>query len=67
MNDLTWTACDDSTTFIKEVVSFFEGNESVVAYGYSQGDGLPDDWKLFDASTGKLTQNGQVYLTAIGI
>jgi len=65
MNDLDWTACEDPTTFIKETVKYLEGNPNVIAYGYSNGDGLPDGWKLLD-SNGKITANGQTYLTALG-
>lgn len=65
MNDLSWTLCEDPTTFIKETVTYLEGSDMVVAYGYSNGDGLPESWKIFDGSGG-LSANGQTYLTALG-
>ena len=65
MNDLSWTACDDPAAFITEVVAYFEAEPNVVAYGYSNGDGLPESWKLFDVS-GVLTAAGQTYLSALG-
>ena len=65
MNDEEWTACEDPVSFIKETVQYLEGEERVVAYGYSNGDGLPEDWKLFDGQ-GEITANGKVYLEALG-
>ncbi|GAB7344565.1 hypothetical protein MBLNU457_3064t1 [Dothideomycetes sp. NU457] len=51
-------------TFINDVVAFFQGNDSVVAYGPSNGAGLGDVWPLTD-SNGALTHSGQTYIDAI--
>ncbi|KAK3676960.1 hypothetical protein LTR78_003165 [Recurvomyces mirabilis] len=63
-----FTACTDQgqiDQFINDVVSYFESNSNVVAYGPSNGDGLGTVWPLTDASTGALTPSGQTYLNAI--
>ena len=65
MNDLEWTLCEDPTTFIQETVKYLEGSDMVVAYGYSNGDGLPESWKIFGGS-GELSENGKTYLAALG-
>lgn len=59
--------CTDQSeidTFINDVVAFFQGNDSVVAYGPSNGAGLGDVWPLTD-SNGALTHSGQTYINAI--
>ena len=64
----SWAPCTDQTqinTFINDVVSYFESNDDVVAYGASNGEGLGDVWPLTDSSTGKLTESGTTYLNAI--
>ena len=63
----SWAPCTDQTqinTFINDVVSYFESNDDVVAYGPSNGNGLGDVWPLTDSS-GALTTSGQTYLNAI--
>ncbi|KAK5134192.1 hypothetical protein LTR08_006852 [Meristemomyces frigidus] len=63
-----WAPCTDQdqiNTFINDVVKYFEGNDNVVAYGPSNGEGLGDVWPLTDSSTGSLTTSGQTYLNAI--
>lgn len=65
MNDADWTGCEDPEGFIRDTVAYLEGEEKVVAYGYSNGDGLPEEWKLFDQQGG-ITENGKVYLQALG-
>ena len=55
VDNVTWTPCvvaHEIKTFIQDVVAFLQGNQSVVAYGYSDGDGLGD-------------ASGRVYLDAI--
>ncbi|KAK5109873.1 hypothetical protein LTR62_006480 [Meristemomyces frigidus] len=64
----SWQPCTDQTqinSFINDVVSYFEGNDNVVAYGPSNGAGLGDVWPLTDSNTGELTASGQTYLNAI--
>ena len=68
VDDQTWTPCTDSDeikSFIQDVVAFLQGNESVVAYGYSNGDGLGTTWPMIDSNTGDMTPSGQVYLDTI--
>ncbi|KAK5111708.1 hypothetical protein LTR85_011753 [Meristemomyces frigidus] len=63
-----WEPCTDQdqiNSFINDCVSYFQGNESVVAYGPSNGEGLGDVWPLTDSSTGELTTSGTTYLNAI--
>lgn len=67
VDDQTWTPCTDPEeikSFIQDVVTFFQGNESVVAYGYSNGNGLGAAWAMID-SNGAITTSGQVYLDTI--
>jgi len=62
-----WAPCSDQgeiNTFINEVVAFFQGNDSVVAYGPSNGLGLGNVWPMTDSS-GALTATGQTYINAI--
>ena len=64
----TWQPCTDQGQidgFINDVVKFFEGNSSVVAYGPSNGEGLGDVWPLFNQQTGALSASGQAYLNAL--
>ncbi|KAK3170265.1 hypothetical protein OEA41_009652 [Lepraria neglecta] len=68
VDDVTWAPyvdADEIKMFIQEVVAFLQGNESVVAYGYSNGDGLGDVWSMIDSTTGAITASGQGYLDAI--
>ena len=68
VDDQTWTPCTDPVeikTFIQDVVAFLQANESVIAYGYSNGDGLGSAWPMIDSSTGTITASGQVYLDVI--
>ena len=68
VDDQTWTPCTDADeikTFIQEVVAFLQGNESVVAYGYSNGNGLGTVWPMINSDTGAITASGQVYLDTI--
>ena len=63
-----FTPCTDQSEingFIKDVVQFLQFNKSVVAYGYSNGDGLGDVWPLVDAKSGGLSASGQAYLSAL--
>lgn len=62
-----WSTCEQDVinTFIPEVVEFFEGNSSVVAYGYSNGAGLGSVWPLIDGTTGDLTPSGNCYLSVL--
>lgn len=63
-----FVACTDQTeidTFINEVVAFFQGNDSVIAYGASNGEGLGTVWPLTDSSTGELTATGTTYINAL--
>jgi len=46
-------------------VAFLQGNESVVAYGYSNGNGLGTVWPMINSDTGAITASGQVYLDTI--
>lgn len=54
---------DEINTFINEVVAFFEGNSSVIAYGASNGEGLGTVWPL--TSNGALTATGTTYINAL--
>ncbi|KAM0803714.1 glycosyl hydrolase catalytic core-domain-containing protein [Usnea florida] len=67
VNDHDWTMCDQDTinTFIPEVVDFFQGNASVVAFGYSNGAGLGTAWPAIDTATGGLTKSGECYLDVL--
>lgn len=59
--------CTDQTEiddYINQCVSYFQGNDSVVAYGPSNGAGLGSVWPLFDSS-GALSASGTTYLNAI--
>lgn len=63
----SWEPCtdqDEINNFINDVVSYFESNDDVVAYGPSNGAGLGEVWPLTD-SNGALTTSGQTYLSAI--
>lgn len=69
VEDKTWTPCVDANqikSFIQDVVDFFQKNENVVAYGYSNGNGLGTAWPMFD-SNGGISASGQVYLDAISV
>ena len=62
----TWEPCTDQgeiDNFIYSVVKYFQANESVVAYGPSNGEGLGDVWPLFN--DGKLSKTGETYLNAL--
>ena len=68
VEDKTWTLIDDDVriaTFIRDTVDFLQGNESVVAYGYSLGNGLGKTWPMINDQTGKITAAGEVYLEAV--
>lgn len=67
IDDETWVGCDQETvySFIPEVVDFFNTNDSVVAYGYSNGAGLGDVWPLINSVTGDLTPSGNCYLDVL--
>lgn len=68
VDDQDWTPCTDPQeikSFIEDVVRFLQANESVVAYGYSNGDGLGTAWPMIDSATGAVTASGQVYLDVI--
>lgn len=59
--------CTDQTeinTFIQQAVKYFEGNENVIAYGASNGEGLLNVWPL-TTSAGELSATGQAYLSAL--
>lgn len=63
----SWQPCTDQgeiDQLIRDAVSYFEGNENVVAYGPSNGNGLGDTWPLTDGN-GELTASGKTYLAAI--
>lgn len=63
-----FTACSDQgqiNQWIKDVVDLFEGDDRVMAYGYTDGGGLNNQWLPTDNSGSKLTESGQTYLTAI--
>ena len=67
VDDQHWAPCTDAAqikTFIQDVVEFFQGNDSVIAYGYSNGNGLGTVWPMIDKS-GTISASGQVYLDAI--
>ena len=49
--------------FINTVVPWLEANETVVAYGASNGAGLGSTWPLIHQ--GKLTHTGNTYLNAL--
>lgn len=62
-----WDTCSDPTQikdFIQQSVEYFQKNESVVAYGFNNGNGLNDTWYMFD-SAGLITTPGQIYLDQI--
>lgn len=59
--------CSDQTQidqFVKDAVNFFHCNESVVAYGPSNGEGLGNVWPLI-ASDGSLSHTGNTYLSTL--
>nr|POF22389.1 alkali-sensitive linkage protein 1 [Quercus suber] len=63
-----FTPCSDQSViddFIQATVSYLEGNEHVVAYAPSNGEGLGTVWPLTDSNTGKLTSSGNAYLSAL--
>lgn len=63
----TWSPCTDQTQinqFINDCVAFFEGNDTVVAYGPSNGNGLGKAWPLTNQNGG-LSESGTTYLNAI--
>nr|POF07199.1 alkali-sensitive linkage protein 1 [Quercus suber] len=64
----SFTPCSDQSVindFIKDTVSYLEGNEHVVAYAPSNGEGLGTVWPLTDSNTGELTASGNAYLSAL--
>ena len=68
VDDVSWTPCTDQTQiddYITQLVTYFNKNESIVAYGPSNGNGLGKVWPLIDQETGKLSATGQTYLKAI--
>ena len=64
-----FTPCSDQgeiDNFLQEVVPWLEANETVVAYGPSNGEGLGDVWPLFKHdSDGELSATGQTYLSVL--
>jgi len=63
----SWEPCtdqDEIDNFINDVVTYFESNDEVVAYGPSNGAGSGEVLPLTD-SNGALTTSGQTYLSAI--
>ena len=62
----TWEPCTDQgeiDNFIYSAVKYLQANESVIAYGPSNGEGLGDVWPLF--ANGELSATGQTYLNAL--
>jgi hypothetical protein len=63
-----FTACTDQgqiNQWIRDVVDLFEGDGRVMAYGYTDGGGLNDQWLPTTNDGSSLTEAGQVYLDAI--
>ncbi|KAF2719832.1 glycoside hydrolase family 128 protein [Polychaeton citri CBS 116435] len=61
-----FVACTDQdqiNTFISDAVNFFQGNDSVVAFGPSNGAHLGTVWPL--TKDGELTASGKAYRDAI--
>ncbi|KXN81340.1 Alkali-sensitive linkage protein 1 [Leucoagaricus sp. SymC.cos] len=50
-------------TFIHQIVDYFEQDNRVFAYAYSNGEGLGDVWPMMHG--GKFSESGQTYLNAI--
>ena len=60
--------CTDQTeidNFLNAVVPYFQANESVVAYGPSNGAGLLNTWPMFESGTGALSATGVTYLNIL--
>ena len=63
-----FTPCTDQTVindFLTSVVPWLQANESVVAYGPSNGEGLGTVWPLLNNVTGDLTATGTTYLNIL--
>ena len=61
-----FVACTNQThidEWLSWVVPYFQANESVVAYGPSNGEGLNTTWPLF--SNGALSKTGETYLSIL--
>ncbi|KAF9474324.1 hypothetical protein BDN70DRAFT_997131 [Pholiota conissans] len=54
---------DEINGFINNIVDYFEGEDGVFAYAYSNGLGLGDAWPLMDGDS--LSESGRTYLAAI--
>lgn len=68
VDDKDWSPCTnqaDIDNFLKSVVPYLQANESVVAYGPSNGNGLGDVWPLFNNKTGELSATGTTYLNIL--
>lgn len=68
VDDVNWVPCMDEKQikeFIQKSVEYFQKNESVIAYGYSNGNGLGSTWPMMDSATGLISTGGQVYLDLI--
>ena len=67
IDDVHWVTCSDPTQiqdFIQQSVDYFQKNESVIAYGFNNGNGLNETWYMFD-SKGVITTPGQIYMDLI--
>lgn len=61
-----FTACSDQgqiDQWIKDLVDLFEGDDRIMAYGYTDGGGLNDMWLPTNGDS--LSEAGQTYLDAI--
>lgn len=62
-----WAPCTDQAEidrYLRDVVRYFEGEERVVAYGPSNGEGLGEVWPLTDGE-GRLMASGRTYLEIV--
>lgn len=51
--------------FINDVVDLFEKNEHVMAYAYTDGNGLAPNWAPTNNDGSQLSESGRTYLNAI--
>lgn len=63
-----FTPCSDQgqiNQWISDVVDLFENNEHILAYAYTDGNGLGDVWPPTNDDGSALSQSGKAYLDAI--
>ncbi|KAJ3471972.1 hypothetical protein NLG97_g11400 [Lecanicillium saksenae] len=64
----SWEPCQDQgqiNRFINDIVDLFEKNEHVMAYAYTDGNGLSQNWLPTNNDGSQLSESGRTYLNAI--